>query len=131
LSELGKSVGKVVGEEKGTNELKIMARISSLSEKPRSDNPRRLVNWLNPTGEKKIHSLVDKVYKLKNLELAWEKVKRNRGSGGVDGQSIDEFEINREENLKRLYQELSKDTYQPQPTGCTLCLSKTKISRSF
>lgn len=78
MSELGKSVGKVVGEEKGTNELKIMARISSLSEKPRSDNPRRLVNWLNPTGEKKIHSLVDKVYKLKNLELAWEKVKRNR-----------------------------------------------------
>jgi hypothetical protein len=64
-----------------------MARISSLSEKPLGDRPRRLAHWLNPTGEKKCHSLVDKVYKLKNLELAWEKVKRNRGSGGVDGQS--------------------------------------------
>ena len=62
-----------------------MARISSLSEKPLGDKPRRLVHWLNPTGEKKVHSLVDKVYKLKNLELAWVKVKRNRGPPGDTG----------------------------------------------
>ena len=43
------------------------------------------MHWLNPTGEKKVHSLVDKVYKMKNLELAWEKVKRNRGAGGQPG----------------------------------------------
>ena len=55
-----------------------MARISSLSEKPRSDKPRRLVDWLNPTGERKVHSLVDKVYKQKNLELAWGKMKWNK-----------------------------------------------------
>jgi RNA-directed DNA polymerase len=35
---------------------------------------------------------VDKVYKRKNLEMAWEHVKANRGSGGIDGQSIEEFE---------------------------------------
>lgn len=92
-----------------------MARISSLSEKPIGDRPRRLAHWLNPTGERKVHSLVDKVYKLKNLELAWEKVKRNRGAGGVDGQSIDDFERNLEGNLKRLYDELRTQTYQPQP----------------
>jgi len=92
-----------------------MARISSLSEKPLGDRPRRLAHWLNPTGEKKVHSLVDKVYKQKNLELAWEKVKRNRGSGGVDGQSIDDFERNLEGNLKRLHDELRTQTYQPQP----------------
>jgi RNA-directed DNA polymerase len=92
-----------------------MARKSSLSEKPRSDKPRRLVDWLNPTDEKKVHSLVDKVYKLKNLELAWEKVKKNKGAAGIDGQSIDDFESNREENLKRLHEELKMRTYQPQP----------------
>lgn len=92
-----------------------MARISSLSEKPIGDRPRRLAHWLNPTGARKVHSLVDKVYKLKNLELAWEKVKRNRGAGGVDGQSIDDFERNLEGNLKRLYDELRTQTYQPQP----------------
>ncbi|MFK7854912.1 MAG: hypothetical protein AB8B79_12395 [Granulosicoccus sp.] len=36
-----------------------MARNSSISEKPICDRPRRLVYWLNPTGEKKVHSLVD------------------------------------------------------------------------
>jgi len=54
-----------------------MARISSLSEKPKGDRQRRVEHWLNSTGEKKVHSLVDEVYKLKNLELAWEKLKRN------------------------------------------------------
>ena len=73
------------------------------------------MHWLNPTGEKKVHSLVDKVYKQKNLELAWEKVKRNRGGGGVDGQNIDEFERNREANLKRLHDELRSEKYQPCP----------------
>ncbi|MGA8281332.1 MAG: group II intron reverse transcriptase/maturase [Desulfobacterales bacterium] len=58
---------------------------------------------------------MDKVYKLKNLELAWEKVKRNRGAGGIDGQSIDDFERNLEGSLKRLYDELRTQTYQPQP----------------
>lgn len=92
-----------------------MARISSLREKPRSDSPRRLAEWLNPTGEKKAHSLVDKVYKPKNLALAWEKVKRNRGTGGVDGQSIEDFERDLQENLQRLHNELRRQTYRPQP----------------
>jgi RNA-directed DNA polymerase len=49
-------------------------RNSSLSEKPVRSRPRRLVDWINPTGAKKVHSLIDKVYKRKNLEMAWEKV---------------------------------------------------------
>ena len=92
-----------------------MARISSLSEKPISDKPRRLADWLNPTGEKKVHSLIDKVYKQKNLELAWDKVRRNKGAGGIDGQSITEFESNSGENLARLHDELRTKMYQPQP----------------
>ena len=92
-----------------------MARISSFSEKPLGDRPRRLVHWLNPTGEKKVHSLVDKIYKLKNLELAWVKVKHNRGAGGVDGQSIGEFERDLERQLKQLQDELRMKQYRPQP----------------
>ena len=92
-----------------------MARISSLSEKPRSQRPRRLADWLNPTGERKVHSLVDKVYKRKNLELAWERVKRNRGAGGIDGLSIEEFEKVVDEQLDRLHHELKTNTYCPQP----------------
>ena len=92
-----------------------MARTSSFSEKPLGDRPRRLVHWLNPTGEKKVHSLVDKVYKLKNLALAWEKVRRNKGAGGIDGQSVADFESDLVGNLKKLHDELRTQTYQPQP----------------
>ena len=56
-----------------------------MSEIPVHSRPRRLADWINPTGARKVHSLVDKVYQWKNLEMAWEKVKANRGSGGVDG----------------------------------------------
>ena len=60
-----------------------------MSEIPVHPRPRRLADWINPTGAKKVHSLIDKVYKRKNLEMAWETVKANRGSGGVDGQSLE------------------------------------------
>jgi len=49
-----------------------------MSEIPVHPRPRRLADWINPTGSRKVHSLVDKVYKRKNLEMAWEKVKANR-----------------------------------------------------
>jgi RNA-directed DNA polymerase len=93
----------------------MMTRTSSLCEKPISQRPRRLAEWLNPTGAKKVHSLVDKVYQRKNLELAWEKVRQNRGAGGVDGQSIEEFEQGLEGHLDRLHDELKRNTYRPQP----------------
>ncbi len=48
-----------------------------MSEKPVHPRPRRLVDWINPAGAKKVHSLIDKVYTRKNLEMAWERVKAN------------------------------------------------------
>src|SRR5438132_4824219 len=86
-----------------------------MSEKPVHSRLRRLVDWINLTGAKKVHSLIDKVYKRKNLEMAWEKVKANRGSGGVDGQNLEAFEAQLEQQLERLQQELKEDTYQPMP----------------
>jgi group II intron reverse transcriptase/maturase len=88
---------------------------SSFSEKPVRPRPRRLADWINPTGAKKVHSLIDKVYKRKNLEMAWEKVKENRGSGGIDGQSLEAFEEQLNQQLDRLHRELKEDTYQPLP----------------
>jgi RNA-directed DNA polymerase len=60
-------------------------------EKPVPSRPRRLGDWINPTGAKKVHSLIDKVYQRKNLEMAWDRVEAQRGSGGVDGQSLEAF----------------------------------------
>src|SRR3954466_8364115 len=86
-----------------------------MSEIPVHPRPRRLVDWINPTDARKVHSLVDKVYQRKNLEMAWEKVKANRGSGGVDGQSLEAFAADLDQQLDRLHRELKDDTYQPQP----------------
>jgi len=93
-----------------------MTRISSSgTEKPLCRRPRRLADWLNPDGQRKVHSLVDKVYQPKNLRGAWEKVKANRGSGGIDGQSLAEFEQGLDEHLGGLHEELRTDRYRPLP----------------
>src|SRR6267378_3666253 len=86
-----------------------------MSEIPVHSRPRRLVDWINPTGTKKVHSLIDKVYKRKNLEMAWESVHANRGSGGVDGQTLSGFAERLDQQLNRLQSELQRDSYQPQP----------------
>ena len=88
---------------------------SSLSERPEHHRPRRLADWLNPTGARKAHSLIDKIYQRKNLQIAWEKVKANQGAGGVDGESIEAFGERLEERLDRLHEELRTDRYRPQP----------------
>ncbi len=58
---------------------------------------------------------MDKVYKRKNLELAWKKVRRNGGSGGVDGQNLERFSEKLNEHLERLHEDLRTNTYSPQP----------------
>ena len=49
------------------------------------------------------------------MEDAWLRVKSNGGAGGVDGQTLRDFETVLEEQLDRLHQELKNDTYQPLP----------------
>jgi RNA-directed DNA polymerase len=47
--------------------------------------------------------------------MAWERVKANRGSGGVDGQSLEAFAAQLDQQLGRLQSELKEDVYEPQP----------------
>lgn len=68
-----------------------------------------------PGKKKKIHSLIDKVYSRTNLALAWEKVKQNHGSAGIDEVTIAQFEANKEVYLELLHRKLREGTYQPKP----------------
>ncbi len=60
-------------------------------------------------------SLMDKVYSGKNLTAAWEKVKANKGAAGVDHQSIEAFQANKEKYLEELEMRLREDRYEAKP----------------
>lgn len=61
------------------------------------------------------YSLIDKVYEMNNLHEAWLSVKKNQGSGGVDGVSIGMFEKNVSLNLRELQRLLQQGRYKPDP----------------
>jgi len=60
------------------------------------------------------YSLMDKVYSVGNLRAAFAMVKANKGSPGVDHQTIEMFEARLEENLARMAETLRTGAYRPQ-----------------
>ena len=60
-------------------------------------------------------SLIDKVSRLRTLEIAWQKVAANEGSAGVDGQSVKRFGRRAREYLQELSEALKSGSYRPQP----------------
>jgi RNA-directed DNA polymerase len=64
---------------------------------------------------RKYYSLIDKVYKWSNLLDAWKAVKVNRGSGGIDGITIEKFEIQADMYLREIQRLLKENRYEPDP----------------
>jgi RNA-directed DNA polymerase len=60
-------------------------------------------------------SLMDKVYAERTLQVAWERVQRNRGAAGVDRQRVDAFASHAEQYLAELAADLRSGRYRPQP----------------
>jgi len=60
-------------------------------------------------------SLIDKVYADRTLELAWEKVRTNAGSSGVDRITVERFAKDCPRGLLDLKEQLRTASYQPQP----------------
>jgi RNA-directed DNA polymerase len=59
--------------------------------------------------------IVEKVCNQDNLLLAFQQVKKNKGKPGIDGQTVEQFEVSLPENLHRISQELRAGIYRPQP----------------
>ncbi len=64
---------------------------------------------------RKAHSLIGQVYDPRNLARAWERVKQNKGAGGVDGVTVARFEEKRDFYLDLLQQRLKDGSYRPRP----------------
>ena len=61
------------------------------------------------------YSLYGQLLSLKNLYEGYRQVKRAKGAGGVDGQSLSEFDDNLLQELKQLQLELKEKRYKPLP----------------
>ncbi len=65
---------------------------------------------------RRFHALYDKIYRPDILWDAWQKVKRKKGSGGVDEQSLEDIKAYGEKKfLNELYLELKEKRYHPKP----------------
>ena len=58
---------------------------------------------------------MDKVVRPTTLAAAWQKVARNQGAAGVDGQSIERFAAQAERYLQELQHSLENGSYRPHP----------------
>ncbi|MDQ0168156.1 group II intron reverse transcriptase/maturase, partial [Bacillus horti] len=69
----------------------------------------------NPT--RRFHALYDKVYRPDILAEAWRRVKANKGSGGIDRQTIEEIihQYGESKFLNEVYLEVKHKSYHPQP----------------
>lgn len=65
----------------------------------------------NPHGD----SLLEKVVETENMRRAWEQVRRNKGSAGVDGRDIEETLAFLRTNWTDIRQQLLEGTYTPYP----------------
>ena len=59
--------------------------------------------------------LLEKILHRNNLNKAYQKVKSNKGAGGVDGMSVDELLTFLKENREQLIQQLKDGKYKPNP----------------
>ena len=60
-------------------------------------------------------SLMEEVCQRENLKKAWQRVRANKGSPGVDGMTIDEFPGYLREHWPAIEVQLLSGTYRPQP----------------
>jgi hypothetical protein len=93
---------------------------SSFSARPHlraEDTAERRPPWTSrrSQGKRKVHALIAKVYSRKNLERAWEKVKKNRGRAGIDDVTIADCETRKGYYLDLWHRKLRAGTYRPQP----------------
>jgi len=86
-----------------------------------NEKARQLQNTLylaakgNP--KRKFHALYDKVFRKDILQEAWTRVKTNRGSAGIDRQTIEFIvrEIGEESFIEEIRQQLRNGKYRPSP----------------
>jgi RNA-directed DNA polymerase len=87
------------------------------SETPVSAHPRVEPSAAKPASESPAgtEQLMEEVCDGENLQSAWKRVRRNQGSPGVDGMTIDDAKGYLREHWPNIRSQLLDGTYHPQP----------------
>ena len=72
-------------------------------------------NFMNEPLKFKWHSLYGQMLRDRKLTEAWKQVKSNKGSGGIDGETIADFDKKSEERILEILEKLKPKTYTPAP----------------
>ena len=75
---------------------------------------RMLTALVNGVNGGRWHSLSDKVYRKRTLEIAWQQVGTNKGAAGIDQITIDKFKAKADVYLTELVEDLRWGKYKPQ-----------------
>jgi RNA-directed DNA polymerase len=70
---------------------------------------------MNKALKLKWHSIYGQILFDRKIKTAWTKVEFNKGSGGIDGETIDSYRFNLEKNLGVLLEKLKNKEYKPSP----------------
>ncbi len=76
------------------------------------------LNWLvNQTWEEPMKETRPKSFEISTqaVRYAYRRIKENKGGAGVDGETIEEFEKNLENNLYKIWNRMSSGSYFPPP----------------
>jgi RNA-directed DNA polymerase len=77
---------------------------------------RKLYQKAKSNANFRFYALYDKIYRMDVLKKSWERVKSNKGTSGVDGQTLEDIEqAGIDKFLESIQQELRAETYRPQP----------------
>ena len=77
---------------------------------------RKLYRAAKRQRNRRFHALYDRIFRPDILRQAWEEVRRNGGSAGQDGVSIEDVERESvEQFLREIEQDLKAGTYRPKP----------------
>ncbi len=77
---------------------------------------RKLYLAAKRNRERRFHALYDRIFRPDILRQAWEEVRRNGGSAGEDGVTIEDVEREGvEQFLSQIEQDLKAGTYRPKP----------------
>jgi len=109
MEQIAKAISSVLETAKQETKAPLLAGVE-----PLIWTENMLAALVNGVKGGKWFSLIDKVYSLTTLWLAWEQVQSNKGSAGIDQISIERFEANAEYYLQELHETLKEGTYEPQ-----------------